>query len=332
MMRNIVTIATVIGILLGIYFVIFHHGKSKNTPLVTDSTFKVLMFLPGEINDGSWNQVGYEAITKIGKERNIQIYLSTSAAPDQIDSLFVSFANEKSLFVIGLGGEYIDAFERIALKYPQYKFALVGRHPGNGKNLGSLNEQPGVFFLAGAVAAMKSQTGIIATLIGDKLAHTSIQAQLFDLGARAVNPDIKIISKWVGSWDNANSALKQCSEIVDNSADIILVNVDKVNFNVLHFLQEKKLKAISVVTDERKRFPETVIAAILTNTFSRLNGGLELFLQGKWEGKMYSFGLVEGATELGIQEKLLSDAEERRLNEFKTDIIQGKLLLPNQME
>ncbi|MDD2332191.1 MAG: BMP family ABC transporter substrate-binding protein, partial [Candidatus Cloacimonetes bacterium] len=226
-MKNAVYYILLAIILIAIYLLIFNpFTKKVNTrPMLPD--YKVLVLFPGSITDQSWNQNGHLAFRRISEERGIDIQSLASVRIDDIDTLMVRYAAKKNLFVIGFGGEFTHALESVALKYPNIKFASWGKHPGNGRNLGSLCERTEVYYLAGAMAAMKSKSETVASIIGQELPHTKEQAHSFELGARSINPNIRVLKAWVGVWESVPLARKTAHELIENGAAVLYVSCDE---------------------------------------------------------------------------------------------------------
>ncbi|MDZ4121467.1 MAG: BMP family ABC transporter substrate-binding protein, partial [Candidatus Cloacimonadaceae bacterium] len=252
--------------------------------------------------------------------------------PDQLESAVSEYAHESDLFVIAHGGEYVDALQPIALMYPQIKFAVVGRYPGNGRNYGSISTGNGFCYLAGVIAAMKSRSGHISAIFGKELTHLRAQYDAYVSGAKFINNDIKVSAKYVGSWDDQPLALKLAAELMDVNSDVMLVNLDYISPAVHRLATERGIKTISITTDERKDFPNTVLAALLTDFSKQMSAGIKLFLQGKWEGKLYRFGLSEGVTFVELQENVLDENQRASYDRIFTNLIQKQIALPELVE
>ncbi len=324
-MKTKLYIGSIFLILLAIAFFITRPEPSMEALNKEQYPFKVLLILPHNIDDGSWNQLGYEALIRIGKEENINVDYRQNVIPEKLSEIVDEFAGEKSLFVIAQGGEFVSALEAIALEYPQIKFAVVGSYPGNGRNYGSISTGNGFCYLAGALAAMKSKSGHIAAIMGKDHAHIKAQYVAFSEGAATINKDIRVSIRYTDSWEDQPIALKMTRELIEANVDILLINLDKVAPHIHKYAGENGIMTIGLTTDERKSFPETVLASVMTDMHKQMSTAIRIFLKGQWEGKLYRFGLAEGVTYVELKEGIFDDKERYLYERIHALIIQKQI-------
>lgn len=331
-MKKILYIGIISILLILIVWILLREGPDRRRVNLDNHPFKILLLLPHNIDDKSWNQVGFEAMQKVSKEENIQMYWHQNVDPVSVDSIVAQYAEEQALLVVGHGGEFDLAFEKTALNYPHIKFALVGRHHGNGRNFGSISSGNGFFYLAGVLAAMKSKSGHIAAIMGKELEHIKAETIAFEAGAKSIRSDIKVSVRFTGSWEEQTLAMKLANELLDANADVLLVNLDKVSPVVHRMAQQRSVYSISVTTDERDNYPGSVIGAVTTNTYKKYSAAVKLFLKGHWEGKMYRFGLTEGATTVELQEDVLSPEQKVVYDNVYASLIRKQIKIPELSE
>lgn len=88
------------------------------TPGSAQETRKAAIVMPGSISDKGWNEAGYDGLTKAGEALGFQTAVSEKVhQPDQIEVLS-DYARRGYDLVIGHGGEFQDAVERVAERFP----------------------------------------------------------------------------------------------------------------------------------------------------------------------------------------------------------------------
>jgi len=93
---------------------------------------KVAIVMPGNITDKSWSQAGYEAINSAKEKLGLDTAFSEKIAqPDQAEAMS-DYARRGYQIVIGHGGEFQDAAERVAAKYPDTMFVVNNGHEAGG--------------------------------------------------------------------------------------------------------------------------------------------------------------------------------------------------------
>lgn len=294
--------------------------------------FKVLLILPHNIDDGSWNQLGYEALIKIGTEENINVDYRQNVSSDSLAAIIDEYSTEESLFVIALGGEFTASLEPVARKYPQIKFAVVGRYAGNGRNYGSISTGNGNCYLAGVLAAMKSTSGHIGAVMGIDHAHIKAQYQAFWEGATTINKDIRCTVRYTGSWDDQPTALKHARDLYEAGVDVLLVNHDQISAHIHRYADDNGIQSISMTTDERSKYPNTVIAALMTDMHKQLSTAVKIFLKGQWEGKLYRFGMAEGVTYIDLKEGVLNEEQSQIFERIQALAIQRQIKISDILD
>ncbi|MGQ4647774.1 BMP family ABC transporter substrate-binding protein [Lyngbya aestuarii] len=310
--------------------VIYTPGETPTTPAVPESSsFKVAILLPNSRGDDPWSQSGYKGLKLIEKELGAQVAYTENLAdlpPRGVEQAFRRYAKHGFNFIIGHGGEFNVAAETVAKEFPRTEFAIVGRYAGNNKNLGALGFRSGELgYLAGVVAGLKSETRKVV-MIGSMPIPDIVEAgKLFERGAKAVDPRIKVSVKWINSFANPDKAEKIASAMVAAGADVLLGIAGAGDAAVVKVASEAGVHAIGWVQDLYKMAPNAILTSSLQKVPVVLLEGAMLVRQGRWEGKQYRFGLSEGAQTLAPFRGALTAKEEDMVNTVKKNILAGKI-------
>jgi basic membrane lipoprotein Med (substrate-binding protein (PBP1-ABC) superfamily) len=304
-------------------------GVPTPTPTTVPSAFKVAMIVPGPIDDQSWSQSGYEGLQLIEKELGAEVAYTANSdgmSEAEVELIFREYAKEGYNFIIGHGGEYIEAAEVMAEEFPRTNFAVVAGYPGNNKNLGALSFREGeMAYLVGVVAALKTQTNKVAYIGGEPYMHMQNQADLFERGAKATNPLVVVTVEWVESWTDEEKT-RQISEAETMAGvDVLSLNVDKASQAGFEVAEGAGIYAIGWTSDQHELAPNTILTSAIQRVPVLLLEGATLVQLDRWEGKQYKFGLREGAQELAPFYGLLTPEEEERVKAVKEDILTGKI-------
>jgi basic membrane protein A and related proteins len=293
------------------------------------SNFKVAMVLPGPKDDGSWSQSGYEGLKLIETELSAQIAytdnvgkLSESAMKETIRN----YAKNGYKFVIGHGGEYLEAIEEIAPEFPRTKFSVTTNCPGNNVNQGCLSfrgEELG--YLTGVIAALKTKTGKVGFLGGIDYPHMKARETLFERGAKSIKPDIDIHVDWVGSWTDRDKAIALAKKQVDVGVDVISISAEPAEEGVYPLAKEWGIYIIGWQLDRYELAPGRVITSAMQNVPKLMLQGAVLVQKGRWEGKQYKFGITEGVQEFAPFRGSLTPAEETLVKTITEDILTDQI-------
>lgn len=300
--------------------------SSPDPAKAAPGAFKVALLLPGEHDDKSWSQVGYEGLKLIEKELGAQVAYTANVSETDAEKVARQYANEDYNFIVGHGGEYVPAFEIVAKEFPQIKFAVVGGYAGNNENFGALGFRADeIGYLPGVVAALKTKTNKLAFIGGVDYPDPKINAEAFVKGAKSVNPKVEVSIEWVGSWSDVDKAAEIARAQIAAGADVLTANADTAGLGVIEEAKKAGVYAIGWSVDQNDLAPQTVLTSGIQQTPGIFLEGATLVQQGRWEGKQYRFGLQEGVQELAPFHGLLTPEEEAKVKAIQEDILTSKI-------
>ncbi len=183
----------------------------------------------GEIDDKSFNQSAWEGVQQAGEELAAKVkYIETKDAKDYGANIGL-FAENGYDVIVTVGFALGEATGLAAAQYPDIKFIGVDQFQGAPvPNLAGLifsEDKSG--FLAGALAAMLSQSGTIAGVFGTDLVPPVVAfKEGYEAGARYINPNINIISTYhPGGLDVAFTdpewGASTAKQALDQGADVV---------------------------------------------------------------------------------------------------------------
>ena len=169
-----------------------------------------IVFDIGGKNDRSFNAAAWEGVKRAEQELPICLYDVEPGNPTSIEPAMRAFAEKNFDLIIGVGFAQGPIMQKVALDYPNNKFAIVdgvifekdGKTPL--KNVASLvfREHEGSY-LVGMIAASKSRTGVLGFLGGMDIPLIHRFNKGYEEGAKSVNPNIQIVTNYVGVTDHA---------------------------------------------------------------------------------------------------------------------------------
>jgi basic membrane protein A and related proteins len=145
--------------------------------------------------------------------------------PTSIEPAMRAFAERGYDLIIGVGFAQAPIMDQVAKDYPNIRFAIVD---GGSKlpNVASLifKEHEGSY-LVGMLAAKATKTGTIGFLGGMDIGLIHRFKVGYEEGARAVNPNIRVIPNYVGvtdaAWNNPGKGKELALAQISKGADVI---------------------------------------------------------------------------------------------------------------
>lgn len=145
----------------------------------------------GEVDDKSFNQSAWEGVQRAEAELGATIdFIETQDAKDYANNIGL-FANNGYDVIVTVGFALGEATAEAAAQYPNIMFIGVDQFQGetipNVAGLIFSEDKSG--FLAGALAAMLSESGTVAAVLGTDLVPPVVAfKEGYENGARYINP------------------------------------------------------------------------------------------------------------------------------------------------
>lgn len=288
--------------------------------------FRVAIILPGVINDGAWSQGGYEALKLIENRYRASVKYVENVTDKNALQVARNLARQDFDFIIWQGGEFIAAAEEIALEFPRTKFALNTGHPGNNRNLGAVtNRSIQSGYLSGLVAGLKTKTNQILYITGFPYPINKEESNFIEVGARDVNPNAKVTVEFINSWTDTDKASQIAMKYIANGVDLVMVNLDHNEEVIKKVVNQPNVYAIGWTKDQSYVAPDRVITSVIFDMQNMLATAANLVQRGRWEGKLYKFGLREKTLIFAPFRGLLDTEQEAKFNKARGDIMAGKI-------
>ncbi|MEG4837536.1 BMP family protein [Microcoleus sp. B9-D4] len=316
---------------LALFFAI---SCSRSTPNVnsspeasTSSSFRVAMVVPGSKDDNSWVQGCFEGLNLIKDKFNAQVDFTENIDDEDSEAAIRKYAQSGYDLVIAASGGYIKAAEKVAKEFPRTKFALVTTYPGNNQNLGAVAFRSGeVGYLTGALAAMKTKSNKVGYIVGAAYPVYKEEEALFRRGVKATNSSVQASTAFLNSWVDTEKATKVATEMVASGVDVLTINADEAGLAALKAVTQKPgVLVIGWAKDQYELAPSKVLTSVLQDIPNLVLNVAVLTQQGRWEGKLYKFGLKEKIYDFAPFRGSLTSQEEETFKTIREAVTTGKI-------
>lgn len=183
----------------------------------------------GLVDDKSFNQAAWTGAQQGAELLGVPVsYIETQDSKDYADNIAL-YANEGCDVIVTVGFAMAEATAIAAVEYPDINFIGVDAFQGEAMDnvAGLVFNEDRAGFLAGALAASMSESGIVGQVLGTNLVPP-VQAfgSGFDLGARYINPDIEILKTYHPgaievAFGDPEWGATTSRQAMDNGADVI---------------------------------------------------------------------------------------------------------------
>lgn len=285
------------------------------------------ILIPGSKSDKGWMESGYNGLLAAQKKHGdaIEVQMIENISSADMEQAITQLASGNEL-VIGVGGQTQAAIVKIAPRFPEVKFSIVGGNAGiEVPNVAGYDvKQAEIAFVAGAAAAMMSENGAVSYVGGLEIPSIVNSGTEFGNGARYINPDIKYFESYTGDFDDVAKSKEATLAAIAQGAD---VHYHILNLGLRGMEQaatEKGTTIIGSYTDYCGTDP-LYPAYSITGVGFQVEYAIDEAVNGTWESGYKPFGLAMGPKASGIA--VCSEDPEmiEKLNQIMDDIKSGKI-------
>lgn len=255
---------------------------------------KIAMVLPGPISDNDWNSVGYNGLQQAGKALGADVAYAENVSDADAQRVLRDFASRGYKLIFAHSFSYGDAVLAVAPDFPDTIF-MAGTAQKLAPNVGTYdNPDYQGQYLAGMLAAGASKTGAIGWVGGNPAPNMLANLHAWDAGAKAVNPQVKSLHTFIGSWFDPPKAKEAAIAQVEQGADVLAAE----GVGVIDAGIAKNVLVIGAMTDQNHLGPKVVLTSVTWDLGPLVTAVGKSVADKKWESKNWSFGIAQGSVKL----------------------------------
>lgn len=291
----------------------------------------------GEIDDKSFNQSAWEGVQRAEAELGAQVdFIETQDAKDYATNIGL-FADNGYDVIVTVGFALGTATLEAAAKYPTINFIGVDQFQGEAvANVAGLifpEDQAG--FMAGALAAMLSESGTIAAVLGTDLVPPVVAfKEGYEAGALYINADINLVSTFhpggldVAFTDPEWGASTAAQAIDTNGADVVFGAGGKTgNGALIEVASREGVYCIGVDSDQWETVPEAH-SCLVSSAMKLITPGVFDLIANSQSGSFPSGNFIG---EVGLApfhdfDAQISQEIKDRLAEINAGLLDGSIL------
>jgi len=308
-------------------------GTTGSATTPNDKPLKVgIVFDRGGLGDKSFNDSAWRGIQRAEKELGITSQKVESKEEKDYETNLTAMADDGMDLVIAVGLNQEKALQKVAPLYPDTKFAIVdGSVAAPNVRMLKFKEEEGSF-LVGFLAGKMTKTGKVGFVGGMELDLIKKFQYGFAAGVMAANPEAVILpAKYVGSWDNIDSAKVATNVLFDGGADIVYHAAGRAGLGVIRAAKERNLYAIGVDSDQDGEAEGNVLTSMIKRVDEAVFATISDFKGGKFESGEKMYDLAQngvGISDLLFTKDKIDPAFLVELDEIKKKIISGDIQVP----
>lgn len=202
--------------------------------VVNQKPLKVAFLTVGPVSDFGWNWAHDQG--RIYLESKLRGQIETTLAERVPESAEVERVMEKMIaqgakLIYATSYGYLEPALRVAARHPDVTIMHCGRpNPQPMKNVGSYApsfvKEFAPMYVAGTIVGKMTKKNAIGVVAAHPVPPILLSLNAFTLGARSVNPKVKVNVVWTNSWSDAPTEAEAAKGLIDRGADVLLSQVD----------------------------------------------------------------------------------------------------------
>jgi len=286
------------------------------------------------IDDGGFNQAAFEGMEAARRCFGVNTtFLET--AGDDAEAQIRSLVDRDVDIVVTVGFQFGQPTVSVAKERPETFFIGVDQvNPNNLENYVAISfRDDEVGYLAGAIAGLVSETGIIAVVAGPEFIPPVVaMADGYELGAKSVSDDVIVLRKHMESFSDPEAGAEQANIFVDEGADVVFNAAGPTGAGAITEAAARNAKVIGVDQDQYY----TIFAGgalpnseqLVTSAVKRVDLGIFLTIAAFNTGQVDGGAVVLGASSGGVSyapfhEAEVSDSVAEQIEQLRIDLATG---------
>ncbi len=292
-----------------------------------------LIFDLGGKFDKSFNEAAFAGASRWAEESGGKFFEIELQSEAQREQALRRFAEAGANPVITTGFAFASPLETVAPDYPDTKFVNIdGFLPEIPDNvlMIAFQEHQGSY-LVGLLAAMASKTGTIGFIGGMDIPLIRHFGCGYAQGAKAQNPDIKIVSNMTGTtpaaWNDPVKGSELTKAQISEGADVIYAAAGGTGVGVLQTAADEGILSIGVDSNQNHLHPGKVLTSMLKRVdvavYEAMKAGADLET-----GTSMVLGLAEDGVGYAMDDNnaaLITDDMRAAAEDARQKIIDGEI-------
>jgi basic membrane protein A len=261
----------------------------------SSGAFQVALLTPGPVTDQSWNAGAFSGLKAIRDSLGAATSHIQTRTPAEFEENFRQYGAKGYDLVFGHGFEFQEAALRVAPEYPKTIFVTTSGN-STASNVAGMNfafEEAS--YLAGMVAGAMTRSGIVGVIGGTELPPVRASFAAFEAGARAMRPDVRMLTSYVGNWDDVSAGKEQAIAQIRRGADVLFQNADAAGLGVFQAARETAgTYVIGSNSNQNGVAPEVTLGSVVIDLPHAFLMMAREVREGRFTPRVVAMGMPQG--------------------------------------
>lgn len=285
---------------------------------------KVAFVYVGPVGDAGWTWSHDQGRKAVEKELGDKVQTTfIESVPEGADSerVFEELVQKGNKVIFGTSFGYMDPMLAVAKRHPDVFFY----HATGFKVAPNLSTYFGrayqARYLSGIVAGLQTKKNTIGYVAAHPIPEVIRGINAFTLGARSVNPNVKVKVVWTNTWYDPAKEKDAAKSLLDVGADVIGMHQDTPG--PLQAAEEKGAWAVGYHSDMSKFAPKAFLTAPVWTWGPYYVSQVKAVMDGKFKSEQYWGPMKDGIITLAPIASFAHADAKKKVEEFSAKILAG---------
>lgn len=315
-------------------------GKSGETakaePAESGKLKAVLVTDTGGLGDRSFQDSAWAGLQRAEKELGVEISVIEPKTAADFGSSMVSAVKGGADIVFAFGNSFTDVLNEYAPKFPDTHFVGLNCNAVSDNLTVAMTSDHEGSFLAGALAAMKTKTGVIGAVGGVEGDNINRFFVGYEEGAHYVNPDVEVLKSYIGSFADPAKGKEFSLQMKNQGADIIFQVAGGSGEGLFEAVRENDdLYAIGVDANQDYIVEGKILTSMVKNCDVVVYDSIQDLMDGKLQSGTISYNLSNdgvGLTDMQFTKDYIGEDVIQKLDAIREKIVSGEIKVTDIFE
>ncbi|WP_422393146.1 BMP family ABC transporter substrate-binding protein [Neomoorella thermoacetica] len=288
---------------------------------------KVAFVYVGPVGDAGWSWAHDQGRKYLAEKLPWVETTYMENVPEGADAerVLTELAEQGNKIIFATSFGYMDYVINVAKKYPNVIFMHCSGYKtaeNVGTYFGAMEEAR---YLSGMVAGKMTKKNVLGFVAAHPIPEVIRGINAFTLGARSVNPNVKVKVVWTNTWYDPAAEKQAALSLLDAGADVIAQHQDTPGPQ--QAAQERGAYGIGYDSDMSQFAPNATLTSPIWNWGPYYVKIVEAVKNGTWKPEQYYGTMKDGIVDLAPFNKMVPQDVRDLVEKKKQEIIDGKFFV-----
>ncbi|MEN9834770.1 MAG: hypothetical protein RL011_963 [Pseudomonadota bacterium] len=301
------------------------------------SAYRVAVLLDkGGKDDKSFNAAAFKGTQEAVKKLGVKVKVLEGRDDNSAEPMLRSLASKRFDLIFAIGFSQAEAVKKVAAQFPDRHFVLVDSEIQAPNVASVLFQEHEIGYLVGAMAGLTTKSGKVGFIGGMDIPLIRRFLMGYEAGVKSQRPKDKITINFTGvtgeAWNNPPKGKELAISQYDQGVDVVFAAAGATNMGVFDAAEERGKLAIGCDSNQNWVKPGFVLSSALKRVDNAVYRMIEDGQKGVFHNGTVRYGLADGGVDFALDDhnaKLLAPAVLAKLAKIKSDIVAGKVKVPD---